>query len=157
VTEKTPPSVAKALTQSFTAQAQTPTVRFQSATIETQQPTRAEVEVEPARVAELQVRSTRHEFAQVEDDEEKQRIEVIIGSVRVTGLALSVGAVYWAMRAAGIVASLLASAPAWRHLDPLPVLGRDEEEEELHPDAAEEEDEEGKKDEHRVRWVLEEN
>ena len=25
----------------------------------------------------------------------------------------------------GVVGSLLASVPAWRHLDPLPVLGRD--------------------------------
>jgi len=41
---------------------------------------------------------------------------------------MSVGAVWWAARAAGLVSSLLASSPAWRHVDPLPVLGRDDEE-----------------------------
>ena len=30
---------------------------------------------------------------------------------------------------AGLLGSLLASAPAWRHIDPLPVVGRDEDEE----------------------------
>jgi hypothetical protein len=150
-----PPSVATVLAQKFVAESQIPTVRFQSQTLETQ-PTRADIEVEPVR-AELQVLPSRHEFAQVDDDEEKRRIEVIMGSVRITGLALSVGAVWWAARAAGLIASLLASAPAWRHLDPLPVLGRDEEDERAHPAGAEEEDDEGAKEEHRARWVLEGN
>ncbi len=46
-------------------------------------------------------------------------------------MALSVGAVWWAARAGGLLASLLASTPAWRHVDPLPVLGRDEEDPEI--------------------------
>jgi len=46
-------------------------------------------------------------------------------------MALSVGAVWWAARAGGLLASLLASTPAWRHVDPLPVLGRDEDEPEI--------------------------
>ena len=62
------------------------------------------------------------------------------------------GAVWWAARAAGLIASLLASSPAWRHVDPLPVLGRDEEEEEY--DVAEE-DKERRDEEHRAKWVLE--
>ncbi|MGE5794695.1 MAG: hypothetical protein ACM36B_18515 [Bacteroidota bacterium] len=41
---------------------------------------------------------------------------------------VSVGAVWWAARAAGLVSSLLAITPTWRHLDPLPVLGRDDDE-----------------------------
>jgi hypothetical protein len=114
-------------------------------------PSRTQIEVEPIR-AEMQVLPTSNEFAQ--DDEERQRIEVIMGSVKITGLALSVGAVWWAARAAGIIASLLASAPAWRHLDPLPVLGRDDDEEEAE-EAGEEEDKDRKDDEHRARWVLE--
>ena len=36
---------------------------------------------------------------------------------------------WWASRVSGLVGSLLASMPAWRHLDPLPIVGRDEEEE----------------------------
>jgi hypothetical protein len=150
-TPEPPPQVAAVLAQTFVAESQIPTVRFQSATVETQS-VRTEPEVEPIR-AEMQVLpSSKQEFAQ--DDEEKRRVEVIMGSVKITGLALSVGAVWWAARAAGIIASLLASAPAWRHLDPLPVLGRDEEgeEEEAQPPGA---DDEGAKEEHRARWVLE--
>jgi hypothetical protein len=39
-----------------------------------------------------------------------------------------VGVVWWASRVSGLLGSLLASVPAWRHIDPLPVLGRDEDE-----------------------------
>jgi hypothetical protein len=45
------------------------------------------------------------------------------------GFVLSVGAVWWATRAAGLLASALSSLPAWRNFDPLPVLGRGEFEE----------------------------
>ena len=48
---------------------------------------------------------------------------------KMSGVVLSVGAVWWATRAAGLLASALSSLPAWRHFDPLPVLGRDEFEE----------------------------
>jgi hypothetical protein len=148
------PSVAAVLAQKFVAESQIPTVRFQSATIETQ-PVRTEIEVEPVR-AEMQVLPM-SQAAFDPEDEEKHRIEVVMGSVKITGLALSVGAVWWAARAAGLIASLLASAPAWRHLDPMPVLGRDEEDEREHPDGAGEEDDEDAKEEHRARWVLEGN
>jgi hypothetical protein len=125
-------------------------VRVQADVLETQ-PTRTQIELEPIR-AEMRVLPTSHGFDP--DDEERARIEVIMGSIRITGLALSVGAVWWAMRAGGLIASLLASAPAWRHLDPLPVLGRDEEDEK-DQQAAQEEDQESKGEEHRARWVLE--
>jgi hypothetical protein len=42
---------------------------------------------------------------------------------------MSVGVVWWASRAAGLVSSLLAITPTWRHIDPMPVLGRDHDEE----------------------------
>jgi hypothetical protein len=135
------------------AQDQTLAIRAQSEALDTT-PTRAEFQAEPVR-GELQVLPTSHAFDP--DDAEKHRIEVVMGSVKITGLALSVGAVWWAARAVGLVASLLASAPAWRHLDPLPVLGRGEEEEQARPDAAGDEDEEDKREEHRARWVLEGN
>ena len=54
-----------------------------------------------------------------------------------------------------LVASLLASSPAWRHVDPLPVLGRDDEEE-GESDEAEETEQDHKDDGHRAAWVLEE-
>ena len=57
------------------------------------------------------------------------QIKVMMESVRMGGIALSVGVVWWASRVSGLVGSLLASMPAWRHLDPLPIVGRDDEEE----------------------------
>jgi len=140
-----------ALAKLLIAEAQTLPLRAQAEVLETT-PSRTQIEVEPIR-AEMQVLPTSHQFA--EDDEEKQRIEVILGSVRITGLALSVGAVWWAARAAGLIASLLASAPAWRHMDPLPVLGRDEEDEKDRQAGEEEEDQDRKDEEHRASWVLE--
>ena len=78
-----------------------------------------------------------------------------MSAVRITGLAFSVGAVWWAARAAGLVASVLASSPAWRHVDPLPVLGKDEEEESEWVDEHQDEDQDRKDEEHRAAWVLE--
>jgi len=57
-------------------------------------------------------------------------IKLDLDSIRMTSLALSVGAIWWATRATGLLASLLSSLPAWRNFDPLPVLGRGEDEDE---------------------------
>jgi hypothetical protein len=57
-------------------------------------------------------------------------IKLDLNSIRMTSLALSVGAIWWATRATGLIASLLSSLPAWRNFDPLPVLGRNEDDEE---------------------------
>jgi hypothetical protein len=46
--------------------------------------------------------------------------------LQLSGMALSAGFVSWAIRGAGLFASLLTSLPAWRHMDPLPVLKEDE-------------------------------
>jgi len=59
--------------------------------------------------------------------EEPRGLDFALDSIRSIGLAMSVGAVWWAMRAAGLVSSLLAITPTWRHIDPMPVLGRDDE------------------------------
>jgi hypothetical protein len=126
-----------------------PKVRATGDAIETQQ-SAPRPDVEPIQ-AGMQVIPARHGLDLSE--EERQRIEVVMNSVRITGLALSVGAVWWAARAAGLVASLLASTPAWRHVDPLPVLGRDEEEEEGWDETGEDKDK--KDEEHRAAWVLE--
>jgi hypothetical protein len=127
-----------------------PAVRAQMDTIETR-PQRAEIQVEPLR-AEL-----RNEPLPL-DEEDRARIEVVLNTVRISGLAISVGAVWWAARAAGLVASLLSATPAWRHVDPLPVLGRDEEDKEKWDETEnEDEDQEKKDEEHRAAWVLEEH
>ena len=61
-------------------------------------------------------------------------IEVVLGHVEMGSMALSVGVVWWASRISGLLGSLLASAPAWRHIDPLPVVAGDEEKEWYGPD-----------------------
>jgi hypothetical protein len=76
---------------------------------------------------------------------------VIMESVRMGGIALSVGVVWWASRVTGLIGSLLASMPAWRQLDPLPIVGRDEEEDRWE----ETEDSEADADELAVSMVLE--
>ncbi len=40
-----------------------------------------------------------------------------------TGTTLSAGFVAWALRSGTLLASFMATMPAWRHFDPLPVLG----------------------------------
>ncbi len=63
-------------------------------------------------------------------DQAQQHLQMLLDSVKFGGMALSVGVVWWASRVSGLLGSLIASAPAWRHIDPLPVVGRDEDEEE---------------------------
>jgi hypothetical protein len=87
-------------------------------------------------------------------DQDRNEIEVVLNSIRVTGMALSVGAVWWAARAGGLLASLLVSAPAWRHLDPLPVLGRRDGRGREHVRWDEGEDADAKRDEDAVTTVL---
>lgn len=53
--------------------------------------------------------------------------QLVLQAVELSGAALSVGVVWWATRAGGLVASLLMAAPAWRSFDPLPVLGPQDE------------------------------
>jgi hypothetical protein len=66
------------------------------------------------------IRTVRH------DNDSPEPLDIALESARIAGMALSVGAVWWAARAGALLASMLASTPAWRHVDPLPVLGRDE-------------------------------
>jgi hypothetical protein len=148
-----PPRQTGGVTAQKTAVASTelPTVRAKAETVEPL-PASQEVKVEPV-VAEMRVLPVRGDPEL--DDEERTRVDIVLNSIKITGLAFSVGAVWWAARAAGLVASLLASSPAWRHVDPLPVLGRDDEEEREWDESAEE-DKDHKDDEHRAAWVLEE-
>jgi hypothetical protein len=61
--------------------------------------------------------------------EEPRGLTLALDAVRTAGLVMSVGAAWWAARASGLISSLLAITPSWRHMDPLPVLGRDDDEE----------------------------
>jgi hypothetical protein len=134
----------------FVASMGLPPVCAQMDTIETRSQ-RTDLPVAPARLHVLPMAEKGLDL----DEEERQRIEVVLNSIRVTGFALSVGAVWWTARAVGLVASLLSVTPAWRHMDPLPVLGRTEEEKEGWDDARED-DKDKKADEHRAAWILEE-
>ena len=56
--------------------------------------------------------------------EERENQARLIGRVAsFAGMALSVGFVAWILRGGALVTSFLVSMPAWRHFDPLPVLG----------------------------------
>ena len=46
-------------------------------------------------------------------------------SGKLAATALSAGIVWWASRSVGLLAALMASVPAWRTVDPLPILARD--------------------------------
>jgi hypothetical protein len=61
------------------------------------------------------------------EPQQKEQFTVLLDSAQMGGIAFSVGVVWWASRVTGVLGSLLASMPAWRQLDPLPVVGRDEE------------------------------
>jgi hypothetical protein len=56
--------------------------------------------------------------------EEREHKAHLLGRVAsFSGIALSAGFVAWILRGGSLLASFLVSMPAWRHFDPLPVLG----------------------------------
>ena len=56
--------------------------------------------------------------------EERQAQTHLVGRVAsFSGMALSAGFVAWILRGGALITSFLVSMPAWRHFDPLPVLG----------------------------------
>ena len=63
-------------------------------------------------------------------DEARSRVEEerdfdVMGEVAVKGgLLLSASVLWWATRAGGLLAALMASVPAWRSFDPLPILAQ---------------------------------
>jgi hypothetical protein len=56
------------------------------------------------------------------------------GSMAVGSFGLTVGYVLWLLRGGALIASLLSSLPAWRLIDPLPVLSRVDDEEDADED-----------------------
>jgi hypothetical protein len=64
------------------------------------------------------------------DTDAKEQAHAVLtleNGVRASAIIVSAGLVSWTLHGAGLIASLLTSAPAWRHLDPLPVLAPEEE------------------------------
>jgi len=60
--------------------------------------------------------------------DEDFKVMILSQGAQLTAVTLSVGAVWWALRAGGLFTSLLTSLPAWRSFDVLPVLNDDEDE-----------------------------
>ncbi|WP_374590204.1 DUF4347 domain-containing protein [Aquabacterium sp.] len=67
--------------------------------------------------------AARQQLVQWTDGSEAQSLQGVAASVKSGGVAVSVGMVWWATRLSGLVTGLMASTPAWRSLDPLPILG----------------------------------
>jgi VCBS repeat-containing protein len=84
-------------------------------------------------------------------DEESSTGLTLVEAAQITGVALTAGTVWWALRAGGLLAGLMVSLPAWRHADLLAVLPDDEEDD--HWDLAE--DDEAARDEQAVAQVFE--
>jgi hypothetical protein len=78
----------------------------------------------------------------------------LVEATQATGLALTAGTVWWALRAGGLLAGLVVTLPAWRHADLLAVLpdpsqdGEDDERWDLA------EDDEAARDENALRQML---
>ncbi|WP_338414269.1 right-handed parallel beta-helix repeat-containing protein [uncultured Sphaerotilus sp.] len=52
------------------------------------------------------------------------QLQSAIDPIEASGLALTVGLVWWTVRLGGVAGSLLVSVPTWQFFDPLPVLTR---------------------------------
>ena len=63
----------------------------------------------------------------VTDGDDRGAATVATVSVQLAGVAFSVGLIWWVSRLGSLVGTLIASTPAWKQVDPLPVLGPGEE------------------------------
>jgi VCBS repeat-containing protein len=61
---------------------------------------------------------------QLSEEEQVQAFEILRDFARLGGLAFSIGTVWWALRIGGLAAGLVATLPAWRQFDLVPILGR---------------------------------
>ncbi|HUU73117.1 MAG TPA: VCBS domain-containing protein, partial [Burkholderiales bacterium] len=66
----------------------------------------------------------------LDDGEDSDGVkDTIATAMRFTSVALTVGALSWAIRAGGLLTSLLVGMPIWREFDPLPVFAQDDDDE----------------------------
>ncbi len=82
--------------------------------------------------------------------DEQFRVDILSQGAQITAVSLSVGAVWWALRAGGLFASLLTSLPAWRSFDVLPVLSRDEDDDDASWSFGDEPEDDDNKDDTRM-------
>jgi hypothetical protein len=50
-------------------------------------------------------------------------VELLSTPVKVSGVAVSALAIWWATRAVGLATAVMVSVPTWSNFDPLPILG----------------------------------
>ena len=67
------------------------------------------------------------ELGQAMEDEVSER-SWFVSTIKGVGFSLTAGFVAWMLRGGALLASLLASLPVWRQLDPIPILGMDNKE-----------------------------
>ncbi len=79
----------------------------------------------------------------------------LVEATQATGLALTAGTVWWALRAGGLLAGLVVTLPAWRHADLLAVLPDPSQDGEDNDAWDKAEDDEAARDEKAVRQMLE--
>jgi hypothetical protein len=72
------------------------------------------------------------------ESEGPAQFQAELGSLELGGLAAAVLLVSWAVRAGGIVGSLAITSPAWRMIDPLPIIGDRADDDDLGPDPQDE-------------------
>lgn len=78
------------------------------------------------------------------------QVEILSQGAQITAVSLSVGAVWRALRAGGLFTSLLTSLPAWRSFDMLPVLSRDEDDDDASWNFGDEPEDDDKNDDTRM-------
>jgi hypothetical protein len=86
--------------------------------------------------------SLANEFDQLRDAlrDQAQLRQGVVGALAFGSLSLTVGYVLWLLRGGVLVASVLSTLPAWRFLDPLPILAQDDDEDEDQDDSADDDD-----------------
>jgi hypothetical protein len=110
------------------------------------------VEPEPALQRRLSAEPLSNDAGpQTEPDTREGAQLTLTQAAQATGVALTAGTVWWALRAGGLVTGLLVSMPAWRHADLLAVLPDDEEDD---PWQIPDDDEEASRDEQAVGTVF---
>jgi len=68
-------------------------------------------------------------FASESQDENVVILTSVTSAIETGGLTLSLGMIWWATRAGSLLTSLIITTPAWRTLDPLPILVSDDDDE----------------------------
>jgi hypothetical protein len=63
-------------------------------------------------------------------EEQAEGLSLFVDMLKGTALAFSAGFVAWLLRGGTLLAGLMASLPAWRYFDPVPILGMTKQEKE---------------------------